>query len=375
MSSNSAIDASTIPKALRTRRQWICWKNARRDGKPTKVPVIPRTGDYASSTDSETWREFETALAAVETERVDGIGFVFTEADDFVGVDLDTCRDPKTGEINDVARAIIDRLDSYTEVSPSGTGFHVLVRGTLPEGRNRRGSLELYETARFFTVTGEPVPGMPTRIASREDALAAVHREYVQTAGSNDEPECDTETADSEETRTPTAVALSDDDLLSKARTASNGAKFERLWAGTTAGYDSHSEADMALCCLLAFWTGGDESRIDRLFRQSNLYRGKWNDVHYADGSTYGERTVERAIAMTSEFYEHDAGRETSNTASDTVERKNVNCQVEPDRNVVYLAEQNRLLIERLAELETTVERKSERIETLKAQLKRRKVV
>lgn len=82
---------------------------------------------------------------------------------------------------------------------------------------------------------------------------------------------------------------------------ATNGAKFERLWNGNTAGYESHSEADMALCCLLAFWTGGDATQMDRLFRQSGMYRGKWDEVHYADGSTYGEKTVERAIQTTTE--------------------------------------------------------------------------
>jgi len=84
---------------------------------------------------------------------------------------------------------------------------------------------------------------------------------------------------------------------------------------GNTVGYDSQSEADMALCCLLAFWTGGDRTQMDHLFRQSGLLREKWDEVHYADGSTYGEKTIERAIATTSEFYDPDAG---DDTADDT---------------------------------------------------------
>ncbi len=95
-------------------------------------------------------------------------------------VDLDDCRDPETEEADEAARDIIERLDSYTEVSPSGTGYHVLIKGDLPDGWNRRGSFELYETARFFTVTGDHVEETPTRVARRQDALTAVHREYAQ---------------------------------------------------------------------------------------------------------------------------------------------------------------------------------------------------
>lgn len=76
---------------------------------------------------------------------------MFTDDDPIVGVDLDDCREPDSGNVDDTALDIIERLDSYTEVSPPGTGFHVLINGDLPAGRNRRGSVELYDTARFFT--------------------------------------------------------------------------------------------------------------------------------------------------------------------------------------------------------------------------------
>ena len=84
---------------------------------------------------------------------------------------------------------------------------------------------------------------------------------------------------------------------------AANGGKFAVLWEGDTSGYDRHSEADMALCCLLSFWANGDASHVDALFRQSGLMRPKWDEVHYADGATYGERTVERACARVSMHY------------------------------------------------------------------------
>ena len=99
-------------------------------------------------------------------------------------------------------------------------------------------------------------------------------------------------------------VDLTDEKLLEKARNAANGEKFERLWRGDISSYESHSEADMAFCCLLAFWTGGDEKWMDELFRQSELLRPKWDEQHFTNGDTYGEHTVERAINGVSDFYE-----------------------------------------------------------------------
>ena len=102
------------------------------------------------TTDSETWRGFQTAREAVTTTPVDGLGFVFTAGDPLIGVDLDDCRDPETGKPTAWASQIISQLDSYTEVSPSGTGYHILVTGALPDGRNRAGDLELYDRSRFL---------------------------------------------------------------------------------------------------------------------------------------------------------------------------------------------------------------------------------
>jgi len=368
-------EPEAIPETLRERDQWVCWREEERDGKPTKIPVTPEAGGFASATESETWASFETALDYTETEHADGIGFVFTDDDPIVGVDLDDCRDPETDDVDDAALDIIERLDSYTEVSPSGTGYHVLITGALPEGRNRRGSVELYDTARFFTVTGDHVDRTPTRVARRQDALTAIHREYVQEAECDTAPESE-QRGDADDRSPTTGVAdvdvdLEDEDLLEKARNASNGEKFERLWNGNTVGYDSQSEADMALCCLLAFWTGGDQTQMDQLFRQSGLIREKWDDVHYADGSTYGEKTIERAIATTSEFYDPDAGDDAADPHGTPDGVTTGGTPGNTDRSRAYLAEKNRLLSERVDELEATLEQKTERIETLEAEVER----
>ncbi|WP_257300554.1 hypothetical protein [Haloarchaeobius sp. FL176] len=371
--SESPVSVSVLPEVIREREQWVCWREEKREGKPTKIPVMPGTGRFASSTDPETWGEFEQALEYAETEYADGVGFVFTDDDPIVGVDLDDCRDPETGEANDAARDIIDRLDSYTEVSPSGTGFHVLIRGELPDGRNRRGSVELYDTARFFTVTGDHVADTPSRIARRQDALTAVHREYVQDTETNTDSDSGHRDAADERSATTRPVDvesdLEDEELLEKARNASNGSKFDRLWNGSTAGYDSQSEADMALSCLLAFWTGGDQTQADRLFRRSGLLREKWDEVHYADGSTYGEKTIERAVATTSEFYEPTGDDDTADERKSTT---NASSDVDGDDSQpsrAYLVEKNQLLTDRVDELEATVTEKRDRIDTLEAEI------
>jgi len=186
MSNRVLADKTTIPETICEREQWVCWKKTQRDGNTTKIPVTPGGGGFASSTDPETWAGFEIALEYARTGKADGVGFVFTDDDPIVGVDLDDCRDPETGEVDSEAQDIIERLDSYTEISPSGTGYHVLIEGELPEGRNRRGHIELYDRARFFTVTGEHIQETPTHIARRQDALVAIHREYVQRSSSDE---------------------------------------------------------------------------------------------------------------------------------------------------------------------------------------------
>jgi hypothetical protein len=274
--------AESLPAPLVTREQWVAWRSEERSGKATKVPVNPATGSYASATDAETWTDFATAREyAASSAR--GVGFVFTADDPIVGVDLDDCRDPDDGSLTDWAQDIVDRLDSFTEVSPSGTGVHVLVEGELPDGRNRHGDVELYDDARFFTVTGDQLSETPGTLEQRQDALVAVHTEYVapDDAGGSASADADSEaTAGAADTPESAAAAsdgaasgpgndLGDEELLSRARSATNGEKFARLFAGDTAGYPSQSEADMALCSLLAFWTGGDAEQMDRLFRES----------------------------------------------------------------------------------------------------------
>jgi primase-polymerase (primpol)-like protein len=193
-------------------------------------------------------------------------------------VDLDGCLDPETRVIESWAQEIIEELDSYTEISPSGRGIHVLLRGSLPAGRRRKGRIEMYDRGRFFTITGHRLPNAPATINDRQDALSRLHHRVF---GTEKAPRAGTPGS-----KVGTGMSLSDSELLYRAMRAVNGEKFSQLWAGDKTRYamaenDGHSEADLALCSLLAFWCGPDENRIDRLFRQSGLYRQKWERADY----------------------------------------------------------------------------------------------
>src|ERR687890_2660085 len=170
---------------MRDLRQWLCWRSEERDGKPTKVPYAPATGKRADSTVPETWTGYQEAVRVCKEQGYSGIGFVFTPEDDLCGVDLDRCLDPETGEIEGWVQEVIGELNSYTEISPSGTGVHILVRGELLAGRNRKGRFEAYDRGRYFTVTGKHLSGTPRSIESRQEELRRVVRRVFVEESSN----------------------------------------------------------------------------------------------------------------------------------------------------------------------------------------------
>ena len=277
-----------IPHCLKTRPQWIVWRSERRHGrdKRTKVPYSPVTFRHAKSNSPATWGSFDAAIAEYRRGSFDGVGYVFTAADGFTGVDLDHCCE-SNGVLAPWALHIVQALNSYTEWSPSGRGAHVIVRGRLPEGGRRKGKVEMYDQLRYFTMTGEWMPFTPLAIEQRQAALEALHARVFPRRERR------------ERGQTVRTLNISGDDaaLIERARRARNGDKFSTLWQGDyTSRYPSQSEADLALCNFLAFWTGGDAARIDRLFRRSGLYRPKWDARHYADGRTYGQATIARAM-------------------------------------------------------------------------------
>lgn len=227
----------------------------------------------ARSNDPDTWSSFKAAVDYMKLHSLSGVGFMFHPSDGFAGVDLDGCREPDTGVVEPWALEIVSELESYSEVSSSDTGIKVFVRGELPPGRKRKGSIELYDRGRFFTTTGHRLEDVPAEIRGASQALSALH---VRLFGEQEETSC------GEPSGAGAAETLADAELLEMARHAANGEKFQRLYFdGDASRYaagdnDGRSEADLALCSLLAFWCGPDSERIDRLFRGSSLCREKW---------------------------------------------------------------------------------------------------
>jgi hypothetical protein len=271
--------------------QWVCWRWEERNGKKTKPPFNARTGALASSTDPATWATFAEAIAT--GPRFEGPGFVLTETDPFTGIDLDHCVD-EDGRVAAWAQDIVNLLDSYTEITPSTHGLRIFVRATLPGGGRKRGDLEVYDRGRYLTVTARRLAGTRETIEDRQvelDQLLATHfAEHERPATNGHRPEAH--------------VDLADADLLELARQAKHGDRFQALydrgdWQG--AGYPSQSEADLALVSTLLFWTNGDATRTDRLFRAGRLMRPKWTSKHGA--KSYGAITIEKALATSSEAY------------------------------------------------------------------------
>ncbi len=164
------MNESIIPPQLRARKAWICW---RRDNKGGKIPVNPHTGKAASTTNPATWGAFEDALRAYRASpaKLAGVGFVFTEADPFAGVDLDDVLDDD-GNLAPSAAKIVERFQgTYVEVSPSGRGLKVYLIGRKPDGPCRRGNIEVYDRGRFFAVTGERWPGAGCDVTDCQGAL------------------------------------------------------------------------------------------------------------------------------------------------------------------------------------------------------------
>ena len=299
----SSADPSPAPSLpalleLQARPQWVCWRREERQGRFTKVPYNARTGKRAASDTPATWSSYDQAVRALRTDTYLGLGYVFHR--DYTGIDLDHCVN-SDGQIDSWAQDYLDRLGSYAEYSPSGTGIHILVSGTIPSGLRRRvphashpeAAIEMYCERRYFTITGNHVATTPTTIEACSDILA-LHAILIAPKPSQ---------KTTEQSPGHDQSVLDDATVLDKALQATNGTTFQALWDSDTSGYVSSSEADLALCHLLAFWTNKDAAQIDRLFRRSGLYRPQKWDRPARSGETYGQGTIARAIAGCHETY------------------------------------------------------------------------
>ncbi len=290
---------ANIPERLRGFPHFIVWQYERVEDELKKPPFDPKTGKRASVRNPETWGSLSDAQAAYETKQYAGVGIVLTPEMGIVGIDIDHCI--SEGKVSSDATRIVSAINSYTEVSPSGEGLRIMLEGKLPGQFRRTGSLELYEDLRYLTLTGHRIAQTPQDIQPRHRELSGLYQRIFQLDARHRGQE---NTGGGSGHRPPGEYqrARSDETVLHKALLAKNGENFRRyytgdptLWEGAGAKHQSQSEADFTLVLMLLYWTNGDSTQVDRLFRQSGLMREKWNRPIKA-GETYGERIIKDAI-------------------------------------------------------------------------------
>ena len=286
-----------IPSELKENASFCVWKKEKRGGKPTKVPYNPKTGRLAKTNEPSTFTDFSEAMKAYAMGGYDGIGYRVSEG--IGAIDIDHCI-REDGSLNDVAASILGFFpDAYFERSPSGTGLRGFFRlspdfaydKTVYYINNRKHGLEVYlpgVTNRFVTVTGDVYRN--GSVSRNDEALQNTLDTFMRRAN-----RLDTTTIEA-------CSYLDDEQVIEHASKSEQGEKFKALYEGRwDEGYDSQSDADMALVSILAFWCGNVAEQIDRIFRSSKLMRDKWD--RKTGDSTYGQITIRNAIASNDTVY------------------------------------------------------------------------
>ena len=280
------------PETLKALPIWVLWKHEMQKSRMTKVPY-QASGRRASATDPGTWTTYAEAVAAwkQKPDAFNGLGTVMSKQYRTIFIDIDHCIDP-AGSYDkravDILEAFTDdngSLMTFVEVSQSGTGLHLIVTGDIPRSfKNSKANVEMYADGRFVAMTGRAVS--PREPVECDDGVRYVFERYK------------TECKLSESVPVPVSPSMrNDDEWIIRHATERNGSKFSALFSGNWTAYGSQSEADIALCYLLAFWTNNDPAAIDRLFRRSGLYRAKWERANYRD------TTIRKAIAHNDETF------------------------------------------------------------------------
>lgn len=280
-----------IPDELKELPQWCCFKLQQRGDKLTKIPMNPYDGTLGKSNDESTWADFDTALAAIDNFNFDGLGFYFKAP--YFGIDIDGVKEEIERYFNDdhddnIVSEFIEMMESYSEMSISGKGIHIIAKGELPDGARRRGNIEMYDSGRFFVMTGNQI-GPYTRIEEDEyGKINYLHNKYLCKSGVSEDYR--------PQNNVPNGATLPESEIIGIALKSKTGTRFGLfLNGGWEQFYNSQSEADMAFCNDLAFWTNCDYHMMDSIFRQSSLYRDKWDSKR--NQSTYGDETLRKAIA------------------------------------------------------------------------------
>ena len=281
---------------IKNYKNWINWNINK---KKPKIPHNSRTGEYAKNDDPNTWSTYEVAKNFAPC-----VGFEFSNVP-VIGIDIDHCVDAKTGEMSELAKHVVEVIKSYTEISQSGTGLHILAivddktdfknhkRPLHEKGFDSQG-IEFYKENCCIALTENAIKDF--ELENRQAETEKIYAEYFK--------HLDVEPVNIVHLDSNTAGYIPDDldeiafnAMLSKP-------KNKALWEGEHSVYPSQSEADLAFCGLLAWYFNEDARKMDFYFRKSGLMREKWDRPQ--KNGTYGEVVISKAIAGNNGCYNAD---------------------------------------------------------------------
>ena len=292
---NKKFIPSYVPDPLKGMKCWCVWKLvwSKKEGRYKKIPFSIR-GEAGCQNKPDQWTTYEEALDVLRNSvKYDGVGICLHKSFGIVFVDIDHCIS-EDGIINETAVDILNRFKSetYIEYSQSKTGLHILAFGAIPK-TIKTAEVEMYSSGRFCAFTG--IPFVETGIRYAQAALSYVWNKY---AGKEKPRGTGTQSIGQEKNTTKIERFPVDFTVAGIVAKLTKSQKYGLLFFNgdwNEAGYSTQSDADIALCGQLAFWCNRDKELIDTIFRQSAMYRDKWDEVHDSAGHTYGWLTIEKA--------------------------------------------------------------------------------
>ncbi|MFZ8765662.1 phage/plasmid primase, P4 family [Enterococcus diestrammenae] len=287
-----------IPSELRELIQWGIykreWDETRKKWK--KKPHNPFNGKLASSTDESTWSDFQTALDAIGRFKADGLAFYFKPP--YIGIDLDDIGDDLERYLNgdvesNIVYVFMNSTKTYSEISMSGKGVHIIGKAKIPGPRRRKGNVEMYTDGRFFAITGNFFGKNNEINEIPEPQIKFLYQRYLDS-GEVINGNFQHAWRDSND--------LSVQEIIETATASATGQRFRMfLDGGWEKAYSSQSEADMAFANDLAFWTAGDFQKMDEIFRMSSLMRDKYDQKR--GKTTYGIGLLNKAVSESTNHY------------------------------------------------------------------------
>lgn len=279
-----------IPQEMKSMRNWVCFRSVTRNNKKIKLPISPNsekgTLSGASSNDKTTWADFQDALRFCYENSLDGLGFELGESGMF-GVDISRTRADGTtvpeADFQDMSNDFVKSLNSYTEWSVSKNGIHIICYGKVPEGIKSVDNIEIYDSQRYFAMTGNAIGSRTPK--NRSEELRVLWAKYSsrgnRKTAQNGNGEVD-------------LGSSTDEQVLSAALSSKNGPKIRKLMDGLTDDYESKEKAIIGLCSFIAYFSKGDEEQVDRIFRKSALYGPEWDEPE--SNRTHGYFVVQNAV-------------------------------------------------------------------------------